>query len=275
MNRSGLVVITGGGGGIGVACARMLGGEGRSLLLQDVDGDALADARNRLSRDGIQVRTECGDVTDPAHIDALAAATKRAGGLGALVHTAGLSPTMADWRRIFEVNLVATARLLHAMTPLAGEGSAAVCFASQAGHLIAGVCSPALERVLQSPLEPDFLDQLTELAGDMAKQSAGAYGLSKRGVQLLVVASAREWGERGARIVSLSPGIIDTPMGRREEKQHREMQTIIEKTPVGNRKGRPEEVAASVAFLCSDAASFISGVDILVDGGATNQLLRG
>jgi NAD(P)-dependent dehydrogenase (short-subunit alcohol dehydrogenase family) len=108
----------------------------------------------------------------------------------------------------------------------------------------------------------------------VATAPAGAYALSKWGVQRLVVAQAPAWGRRGARLLSLSPGIVDTGMGREELAAHGDaMKTIMEKTPVGQRMGRPEELAAVIAFLCSDAASFVSGVDWLVDGGSTNQVL--
>jgi len=94
-------------------------------------------------------------------------------------------------------------------------------------------------------------------------------------VQRLAVARAPAWGARDARLVSLSPGVIDTEMGRSElAAQTAAMESIIAATPVGKRMGRAAEIASVVAFLCSDAASFVSGVDLLVDGGSTNQLLR-
>jgi len=110
--------------------------------------------------------------------------------------------------------------------------------------------------------------------GADALDGGTAYGLSKYGVQQLVIARAGDFGRRGARLVSLSPGIIETPMAAAEMEAHTEaMQAIIGMTPVGARRGRPEEVGAVAAFLCSPEASFISGSDVLVDGGSTGQLL--
>lgn len=95
-----------------------------------------------------------------------------------------------------------------------------------------------------------------------------AYGLSKLGVQLLVENRAENWGEKGARIVSLSPGIVNTQMGQQEASQQEEMAAMLERTPI-QRQGEPTEIANVVAFLISDAASYITGTDILVDGGTT------
>jgi NAD(P)-dependent dehydrogenase (short-subunit alcohol dehydrogenase family) len=181
---------------------------------------------------------------------------------------------MADARRILTVNLVATAQLLERLLPLAREGAAAVCVASQAGHFLGRGMSPAIAAVIDEPLAPDFLARLEAAAGPVATAPAGAYALSKWGVQRLVVREAPAWGRRGARLVSLSPGIVDTGMGQGELAAHGDaMKAILEKTPVGQRMGRPEELAAVIAFLCSSAASFVSGVDWLVDGGSTNQVL--
>src|SRR5699024_4985539 len=100
-----------------------------------------------------------------------------------------------------------------------------------------------------------------------------AYAFSKLGVNLIVEDQAWVWGEKGARLVSLSPGIIDTLMGRQEESQQAVMKSLIEHTPL-RRKGQPEEIASAVEFLLSDAASFISGTDLLVDGGSVGNTPR-
>src|SRR4030095_5041149 len=127
---AGVVVVTGAGGDIGLACARALAGRG-SLLLQDLDERRLANARQALAGAGISAQTIAGDLCDPAHLAVLARAVAGAGGLRALAHTAGLSPTMADARRIFEVDLSATVRLIDALLPELLPGAAAVLIASQ------------------------------------------------------------------------------------------------------------------------------------------------
>jgi NAD(P)-dependent dehydrogenase (short-subunit alcohol dehydrogenase family) len=141
MSDSRAVLVTGAGGGMGIACARALAGEG-TLLLQEIDAARLSVACDTLAGEGIEARMVAGDLLDPSHLSALSAEVAKAGGLRALVHTAGLSPTMAEARRVFDVDLVATARLVDALIPQLGPGSVAVLLASQAGHMVAGAATP-------------------------------------------------------------------------------------------------------------------------------------
>jgi NAD(P)-dependent dehydrogenase (short-subunit alcohol dehydrogenase family) len=271
---NGVAVVTGAASGIGLATADALGARG-GLLLVDLHEQPLAQVAQKLRSRAVPCESIAGDLCDAATLRAVAERTEALGGCRGLVHSAGVSPTMADARRIFEVNLVATAHLVAALEPLLLEGAAGVLFASQAAHLIARIATAEVDALLDDPLGPDLYERLAAQAGPLATSSGGAYALSKRGVQRLAVARAPAWGARGARLVSLSPGVIDTAMGRREmSEQTAPMQAIVAATPVGPRMGRPEEIASVVAFLCSDAASFVSGVDVLVDGGSTQQLLR-
>jgi NAD(P)-dependent dehydrogenase (short-subunit alcohol dehydrogenase family) len=271
--QPGITLVTGAARGIGAATARALAREDRRLLLADLDEDGLRDTLLSLGAGGGGAVVRAGDLSSADDREALAATVDRAGGLAGLAHVAGISGTMADARRILGVNLVATARLLERLLPLAREGAAAVCVASQAGHFVGRGMTPETRAVIDDPLAPDFLERLEAAAGPVATAPAGAYALSKWGVLRLVVAQAPAWGRRRARLVSLSPGIVDTGMGRDELAAHGDaMRAIVAKTPVGQRMGRPEELAAVIAFLCSDAASFVSGVDWLVDGGSTYQV---
>ena len=167
------------------------------------------------------------------------------------------------------MNLVGTELLLDAFQPLATAGSVAVCIASQAGHFGMTGATPEICALLDEPLARDLADRL-EAAGVTLDPGTG-YAMSKLGVIRAAVRLAPAWGARGARIVSLSPGIIETKMGTQEYEAQPVMATMVERTPLG-RMGAAAEIASVVEFLCSDAASFITGTDLLVDGGSTGAM---
>lgn len=256
-------VVLGAACGMGAAVARLLASRG-PLVVADRDAEGVAGVAGDL---GARVTAMRCDVTVPEDVEALREAVGR---LGALVVTAGLSPSMAAGRRIFEVNLLGTERAVRAFEAAAGEGSVAVCFASVAGHMMPG--SEAVDAVLDDPLSETFFDDLAGQGFDPDSPQL-AYALSKRGVRRLVQRHAAAWGARGARILSLSPGIIDTGMGRLEAENQPMMSQMVASSALG-RMGRPGEVAAVAAFLASDAASFVTGTDVLVDGGELAALPR-
>ncbi len=256
-------VVIGAASGMGAAVAAQLAARG-PLLLADRDAERLGEVAAGLGGD---VATKACDVTVAAEVEALGEAVAR---VGALVVTAGLSPSMAGGRRIFEVNLRGLERVVRAFEPAAGEGSAAVCFGSVAGHLLP--VSDDVAAILDDPLSDSFFDDLASKGFD-PDQPQLAYALSKHGVQRLARRHAPAWGGRGARLVSLSPGIVDTGMGRLEAENQPVMARMVASSALG-RMGRAEEVAAVAAFLVSDAASFLTGTDVLVDGGELAALRR-
>jgi NAD(P)-dependent dehydrogenase (short-subunit alcohol dehydrogenase family) len=262
-------VITGGAGGMGRASAEALAGRG-PILLTDVGEAAVHEAVRELGEQGATVHPFVCDVSDAGSVRDLAAEVARLGDLRAVVHTAGLSPTMAAAERVVEVDLVGTAYVLDAMLPLATTGTAAVCIASQSAYMIPAF-DAGLGALPAGLLSGDVVERVREHAPALLADPGIAYAWAKQVVLDLVIAVAPAWGARGARVVSISPGIISTPMGEQELAQQPFMQSIIDLTPLG-RVGAPSEIASVVAFLTSDAASFITGTDILVDGGSTRAV---
>ena len=134
-----------------------------------------------------------------------------------------------------------------------------------AGHLVPA--DPAIDALLDAPASPALLDGLAEVG--LADDPGLAYSISNRGVHRLVERRARTWGRAGARLLSLSPGVIDTPMGRLESANQPAMAGMVTDSALA-REGTADEVAAVVAFLVSGEASFLTGTDVLVDGGAVS-----
>ena len=250
-----IAVITGAASGMGRACVDRLRATVERVVAVDLRAPAVEGADN----------LAC-DVSDPAAVRALAGHVRAAGPLRALVHAAGVSPTMGDARRVLEVNLVGTQLLLDAFEPLVVPGSAAVCFSSSAAYQVAPYIGADHEALLAAPLAGDFLDEAVAAVGD---DPGFAYALSKVGVIRAAARASRRWAAIGGRVASVAPGLVDTPMGRRELERQAAMRDLVERIPMG-RLGQPAEVAEVVAFLVSDAASFVSGVDVLVDGGMSH-----
>lgn len=266
-----IAIITGASGGMGRACARQLGAT-MDLVLTDASPtlDLLA---RELADEGFTLRSAIvGDFRSADVIGALA--REAAGGFAALVHACGLPPS-APWRDIVEVNYVASVRLLDAIAPGVRPGTAAVLIASAAGHLSPRL--PEIDAALAQPFAPGLLDTVEPLLidqlGPAADRAIGtlAYAITKRKVIELAEAHAAEWGRRGARIVSISPGMIYTPMGRREASLDEASEAQVKSAPAG-RWGTAAEIAATASFLLSPAAAFITGTDLLVDGGAVGAL---
>ncbi len=257
--RAGVAVVTGAAGGMGSATARQLARDGwRQLLLCDLDAGRLEAVAASLSAGTAAVDILAADIADSAFPDRLRQAL---GGraIGALVHTAGISPKMAAPERILDVNLGATIRLLDGVGERMAPAAAIVLFASNSSYV---PLPPAAVAAFTQPLPPEGV---FALAG-FAPTSELAYPLSKLGVRALARREAKAFGERGVRLLSISPGAVDTDMTRGEMAVGDFAQRMIERSALG-RIGRADELAAVVAFLCSPAASFMAGCDVLVDGG--------
>jgi NAD(P)-dependent dehydrogenase (short-subunit alcohol dehydrogenase family) len=252
-----IAVITGAAGGMGAAVAARLAA-GWPLLLCDLDAGRLEPIAAEFRTGGRSAEILAGDIADlsfPARLTAALAGRD----IGMFIHTAGLSPTMADGERILRVNFDATARLVEAVRPRMAKGGCAVLIASSAAHMVK---SDEIDRALTEAVAARSSTGLVPLA----PRPEMAYPISKRAVIRLVAHEATAFGERGARIVSISPGLIDTAMTRAEQTASEQMKPLLARTPL-RRLGTADEIASVAMFLCSKDASYVTGCDIRVDGG--------
>lgn len=264
-----LVII--GVGGMGLAVARRVGA-GRAIVLADINRECLASVAAALSSDGHHVLTQEVDVTSRSSVAALAEIAEGTGRVTAVVHTAGLSPQQASAEAVLAVDLLGVALTIDEFGRVIAPGGAGVVIASMAGHM-----QPALDPEVERQLATTPTDELLGLeACSSITDSRMAYPFAKRANQIRVAAAAARWGERGARINSISPGIISTAMGRLELNGESGglMQAMVDNTGL-RRIGTPEDIAGATEFLLGPAAAFITGTDLLVDGGVIAAIQTG
>ncbi|MFH9572132.1 SDR family oxidoreductase [Streptomyces sp. NPDC017230] len=266
------VVVVIGVGGMGQAIARRQGA-GNKLLLADYDERTLAAVADLLRGQGHDVVTRPVDVSSRPSVTALADAAAQLGSVTQVVHTAGLSPVQAPADAVLKVDLLGTALVLEAFGRVVAPGGAGVVISSMAGHMLPAPLSAEQERALaHTPA-----DELLELPfADPEVLGRGTYGFAKYGNRLRVQAASASWGERGARINCISPGVIATPMGQQElaGDSGRAMRAMISASGTG-RVGTPDDIAEAAAFLLGPGSTFITGNDLLVDGGVVAAIRSG
>jgi NAD(P)-dependent dehydrogenase (short-subunit alcohol dehydrogenase family) len=261
------VIVVIGAGSIGQAIARRISA-GKHVLLADLRQEN-ADAAAKVLKDaGFTVSTATVDVSTRANVHALVQKAVALGDVTGVIHAAGVSPTQASPATILYVDLYGTALVLEEFGNVIAEGGAGVVIASQSGHRL-GALSAEQDKVLATTPADELL-ALPMLQPDQVKDSLHAYQLSKRGNSLRVMAEAVKWGKRGARVNTISPGIIITPLANDELSGPRGdgYRRMIDLCPVG-RAGTPDEVGAVGALLMGPEGAFITGSDILMDGGVT------
>lgn len=271
MDKGVLVVI--GTGGMGVAVARRLS-PGRSVLLADFNEVALDALATTLRDEGHAIITQKVDVSSRESVHALALAAAELGPVLQVVHTAGLSPAQAPAAAILRVDLFGVALVLEEFGAVVAPGAAGVIISSSSAHLIPPL-DPAVERQI-AEASADSLAELPFGSPEYFASPGHAYAFSKRANQIQVRAASTAWGRRGARVNTVSPGVISTAMGRQEldTESGAGMRAMVEGSGTG-RLGTPDDIASAVTFLLSEAASFITGTDLLVDGGAVAAVTTG
>jgi NAD(P)-dependent dehydrogenase (short-subunit alcohol dehydrogenase family) len=259
------VIVVIGAGSIGQAIARRVSA-GKHVLLADLRQENAAAAV--LSNAGFEVSTTTVDVSSRDSIQQLLGAAARLGEITGVIHAAGVSPSQASPRTILAVDLYGTAVVLEEFGRVIARGGAGVVIASQSGHRLGALSAEQDKALATTPAEE--LLALPMLQPDKVKDALHAYQLAKRGNSLRVMAEAVRWGKRGARVNTISPGIIVTPLAKDELSGPRGegYRRMIELCPAG-RAGTPDEVGNVGALLMGADGTFITGSDFLMDGGVT------
>ena len=258
-------VITGGAGGMGLATAKVVG-QTHTVVLCDVRQDRLDDATATLKDRGIAPIVVNCDVTDRQGVNRLLATAADLGKIASVIHTAGVSPSMGDADYVMRTNAIGTVNVNEAFFASADEGSAIVNVASMAAHMLPEEMIPAERFPLALRDEAGFMDHMISACNLVPEEARSgiAYAVSKSFVRWYSASQAERFNGRGLRVVSVSPGSIDTEMGRLEEQAGAGAMVADAAVP---RWGKPEEMAELLAFCASDRAGYLTGTDILNDGG--------
>lgn len=245
-----VAVITGAASGLGAESARRLAREGAAVVLTDLAADAGQDLAEAIAGTGAKAVFIAHDVTDEAGWASVAkTALDRFGRIDVLVNSAGISGgeplmemSLENWRRVLAINLDGTFLGMRTVAPAMAQ--------SGGGSII----------------------NLSSILGKVGQPGAGAYCASKGGVLMLTKAAALEWAPAGVRVNSVHPGYIDTPMVQgalhRSENGNELRDVLISRHALG-RLGVPREIADGIVFLASDEASFMTGAELVIDGGYT------
>lgn len=272
MKTKDIIVLTG-AGQLGMAIVRRMG-QGKKIFVADWKIDNANAIAKTMEEAGFDVLPFEVDISSKASIIKLIEAAQREGEIAMFINAAGVSPSQASVEQILAVDLRGTAILLEEFGKVIKAGGAGITISSQSGHRMPAL-SAEVDRLLATTPADELLD-LDILKPANITDTLHAYQMAKRCNVKRVMAEAVKWGERGARVNSISPGIIITPLALDEINGPRGdfYKNMFAKSPAG-RPGISDEVANVAELLLTDKGAFITGSDILIDGGATASYFYG
>lgn len=267
------VVVIIGAGGIGLSIAKRQG-FGRTVLLADFNEKVLNAAAQTMRDASYRVETQIVDVASRGSVRSLAERAASLGPVTQVVNTAGLSPNMAPVAKLLEVDLYGSAVVFEEFREVIAPGGAGLIVSSMAGHMMRQLPEEDEKQLAFAPA--DELLALPCLQGEAVPNTLVAYMVAKRANFLRVQAEAMAWGERGARVNAISPGIVVTPLGRHElESENGDIYRAMMDASPSKRMAPPEEIAEAAAFLLGPTAGFVTGSDLLIDGGVIAAMRAG
>ncbi len=264
-----ICIVTGGGSGMGLETAKILG-KNQKIILVGRTVSKLDDAIAELKALGIDAEAFPCDIGDRESVKKLATYAEGQGNVKTVIHAAGVSPHMANGEQIFAINAIGTINIDEEFAKVMGEGSCILNVSSMSAYMLPESSVP--KQIYQLSLQDvnAFQSAANQMINAVAEeQKTGmAYTVSKNFVVWYTSRMAVRYGEKGIRIISISPGTFKTPMGEVEGEQ---AASFALRGAMG-RLGEPEEIAKMMAFMVSDECSYLCGVDILYDGGAVSAL---
>lgn len=257
-------VITGGGSGMGLATAKILGKE-NYIIIVGRTLKKLEAALKELRAEGIEAEAFSCDISNRASVQKLAARSKEVGTISSVIHAAGMSPHMGDARKIMETNAIGTINMNEVFYDVMDEGSCIIDVSSMAGYLSPKLIMPTKSYKYSRTDKEVFMKKVMSRVRLFPKKvRAGvAYAISKDFVIWYAKTDAAKFGQKDIRVLSVSPGSFETPMGEIEKEDN---ERLIKNCAI-KRFGHVEEIANLLAFCASNKAGYLTGVDILCDGG--------
>ena len=272
LNENREVVALLGAGSMGTAIIKRIS-TNRIILLGDINEDNLKAREEELKYNGYAVETQIVDAMDAESVEAFAKRASELGDVKYYIHTAGASPNQASPEHIINLDLVATSLAIDIFGKYMAKGGAGLIISSQTGYMMN--LPPEVENEIAMAPTNELKD-IDFIKNDAMVNSGVAYIVAKRANHLRVrTAAATTWGDRRARINTISPGIIVTPLAYDEFEAAGEGYQEMINSPPARRVGTPEEIARAAEFLLSDQSSFITGIDLLIDGGVIASITSG
>lgn len=270
-NRKSVCVITGGGSGIGLATAKEIG-KNHHIIIVGRTVQKLENALEILKKNSLEAESFACDISDLQSVEKLAKYANEIGSIKSVIHSAGLSPHMGDAETIMKANALGTININSAFYEVMEESSCMINISSMSGYFLPNIILPIKGYQFSKINKDKFLKKMMNRVNlfPAKLRSSIAYGISKNFVIWYVKANAVKFGEKGIRILSVSPGSFETPMGEIEKEG---IDGYISKSAI-KRLGKVEEISSLLGFLASEEPSYLTGTDILCDGGCVASRMK-
>lgn len=265
-----ICVITGGGSGMGLATAKVMG-QDHYIIISGRTIEKLKNAIEELTEMGVESEAFACDVSDKKSVEKLAKHVSKLGTIKSVIHAAGMSPKMGDAETIMRVNALGTIYINDVFYQYMESGSCVIDVSSMSGYMIPELIMPQKHYKLSRINHNKFVRKMMNRVNLFPKKhrTGVAYGISKNFVIWYAKTDAEKFAKKGIRVVSVSPGLFETPMGETEREISKE---FIDKCAI-KRYGKVEEIAHLFRYIVDEKLSYLTGVDILCDGGCVASLL--